>query len=471
MKKKTIVMLTIIFAVIIIAVPSLAEEDGYIFRLKKDAIMLLSENENITHHGGGVYSADSIEDIYDFAPESMIESVIPNFELELYDTDYPYVTSDTSYADQWNLQKIYAQAAREKGLSGKGVKIGIIDSGVDTSHSDLDSTKFHTGYNCIEDDPDEYNTTDTYGHGTNVCGIISAITDNESHLAGIAPNATIVPLKVTNSSSLSAASLFGGIYKAIEYDCDIINMSLGGNLTNEYLIAELKYWIDMASDAGIIIIAAAGNADSTAISYPAGFDNVIAVGSVKEDLTHSKYSQRNETVFISAPGHSVKTLGINDTTSSPIGTSIATPHITAIAALIKEVMPDATTDDIRTILKESATDLGDEGYDTTFGYGLVNVEKIVESISDHIPDLIISDGIKNGVVRIHIHNNSLKVTNATAYLVSYEDNCVSTVSPISYCPSTTGVTSLSDGNNFNNFLLWDSKLVPYIKKYSFNEES
>ncbi len=466
MKKKIIVMLTIIFIAIIISIPSLAKEDGYIFRLKKDSIVLFSENENVTCLGGDVYSADSLEDVYDFAPESMIESVIPNFSLELYGDDYPSVTSDTLYSKQWNMQAIYAHVAREKGLSGKGVKIGIIDSGVDTSHPDIDSSKVLTGYNCIEDDPDEFNTTDIYGHGTNVCGIISAIADNESHLAGIAPNATIIPLKVTNGQSLSAPSLYGAIYMAIEYDCDIINMSLGVNLIDKQQIAELKYWIDMAADAGIIIIAAAGNEDSTAVSYPAGFDNVIGVGSVKKDLSHSMYSQRNNSVFISAPGHGVTTLKIGSTTSSVIGTSFSTPHITAVVALIKEVLPDATLSDIKTILKDSADDLGDEGYDTTFGNGIINIQKVVEHLRPYLPKLVISEGIKNGNPRIHIHNNGQEIKNTFGY---FRDENASAGDGIFYClnkdiaPDT--VTTFSPDGIFSEFLWWDENMKPYIKKY------
>ncbi len=466
MNKKLIIMLATLFAILIIAIPSFAEDDGYIFRLKKDTVMLFSENENVSRIGGDVYYAKSMEDIYKFTSEVYIESVIPNFKLELYDIDYPTVTSDTKYNDQWNHSAILANVAREKGLSGKGVKIGIIDSGVDTSHPDIDSSKILKGYNCIEDDPDEYNTTDIYGHGTNVCGIISAITDNEAYLAGIAPNASIVPLKVTNGSSLSAASLFGGIYMAIEYDCDIINMSLGGNLTDEYLIAELKYWIDMASDAGIIIIAAGGNEDSTAISYPAGFDNVIGVASVKKDLSHSKYSQRNESIFISAPGHGVTTLEIGDTTSSEIGTSIATPHITAIVALIKEVLPDATLSDVKDILKSSSTDLGDEGYDTTFGYGLISVEKVAEHLSPYLPDVVISDGIKDGITRIHIHNNGLEIKNTFGY---FREENASSGDGVFYCLNKDiapdAVTTFSPDRIFSEFLWWDENMKPFIKKY------
>ena len=467
MRKKVIVMIAFIFITLVIAVPSLAEENGYVFKVKSDVVMLYSENEKVNSHGDNMYSADSLEDIYEFVPKNMIEYIIPNIQLELYSNDYPMVTSDTLYSEQWNLQKIYADVAREKGLSGKGVKIGLIDSGVDASHPDIDSSKIITGFNCMNDDDDtnDYDTSDVYGHGTGVCAIISAKTDNESYLAGIAPNASIIPIKITNTGSFDLSVLLDAIETAIYYDCDIINMSLGGNITNKTIINAIKEKIDKAANAGIIIIAAVGNENSTATSYPAGFDNVIGVGSVKKDLSHSKYSQRNESVFISAPGHDVTTLKIGGQTSTETGTSFATPHITAVCALIKEVLPDATLSDIKEILKASTDDLGDEGYDTSFGYGLINVRKVVEQLEPHLPQLVISEGIKNGIPRIHIHNNGAEIKNTFAYFAN--ESTSGNQEDIFLAKKDIDenkVTTISPNMNFNRFFWWDENMKPYIKK-------
>lgn len=135
------------------------------------------------------------------------------------------------------------------------------------------------------------------------------------------------------------------------------------------------------------------------MNYPAGFDNVIGVGSVDEDLTSSYFSQKNESVFISAPGNNIISLYKNNSTTTGLGTSLSAPIVTAVIAIIKEIRPESTLQEIKELLKNTSLDCGVEGYDINYGYGVLNLERIIEEVSDDIPDFIVSQGIINSKKR------------------------------------------------------------------------
>jgi len=123
--------------------------------------------------------------------------------------------------------------------------------------------------------------------------------------------------------------------------------------------------------------------------------------------------------------------------------------------------------EIKELLKKTSTDLGNEGYDINYGYGILNLERIVEEISDDIPDFIISQGIINSKKRIHIHNNSLNSVIANAFFASYGDNNrLEDIEIIENVDFIDGVTNIINEKTYENFFLWDKNLRPYTKKYS-----
>lgn len=215
-------------------------------------------------------------------------------------------------------------------------------------------------------------------------------------------------------------------------------------------------------------VAAVGNSGHTdnAMNYPAGFDNVIGVGSVDEDLSPSYFSQKNDSVFISAPGNNIISLFKGNSTITGLGTSLSAPIVTAAIAIIKEVRPECTLQEIKELLKKTSTDLGNEGYDIDYGYGILNLERIVEEISDDIPDFIVSQGIINSKKRIHIHNNSSDSVIANIFFASYgQNNRLENIKMIEEVNLIDGVTNIVGTEDCENLFLWDKNFRPYTKKY------
>ena len=469
MKKIFVTLIFFICTIICINVNAKDENSGYIVKIKEHSISLMCVTEEITYIGDNLYHADNLNTVYSFIPSENIETIFPDYEFELFYIDYPDITSDIEFDSQWYLDKINADAIRKRGLSGKGIKIAIIDSGINFSHPDFNQSNILQGYNCTFGAEDINDYSDNIGHGTMVAGIIAAQTDNELDIAGIASNAQIIPIKITDSNSLNISSIFLGLEKALETDCDIINMSFGGAITDEEALSVLKGYIDEAEEKGIIVVAAVGNSGHTdnAMNYPAGFDNVIGVGSVDEDLSSSYFSQKNESVFVSAPGDNIISLFKNNSTTTGLGTSLSAPIVTAVIAIIKEVRPECTLQEIKELLKNTSVDYGSEGYDINYGYGILNVENIVEEIGDDIPDFIISQGIINSKKRIHIHNNSSDAVIANIFFASYGDNNhLEDIEIIENVNLIDGVTNIVNGEIYENFFLWDKNLRPYTKKYS-----
>ncbi len=482
-----------------------AEYNGYIVKTKHPMVSMFSLNEDITKIGFNLYHANALEDIEKRFSSSNIEGIIPNVKIKLYNTDYPEITSDTSFDSQWYLEKIGAVSARQKGLTGKGVKVAVIDSGINKSHLDFNKNNILQGYKCMyiqngvdENDNPIYDEiyeasddayTDVAGHGTMVSGIISAAADNEMGIAGIANNAAIIPIKVTDTDEFFLDNLFSGLYMALvdesyNVDCDIINLSVGfipevafENSPDSIPIVKgwIQEYIDYAEDKGVVIVAAAGNegkSGTTYPSYPAGADKVIAVGSVGKDLSVSDFSQKNDKVFLTAPGEYITSLLNTDTIGVKVGngTSFSAPIVTAAVALIKEAYPDITPKQVRQLLAETCVDYGDAGKDTSYGYGILSIENIVDKLSemDKIPNIMITQGKSNSIPRIYIHNNSNNIV-ANGYFAKYDKNTLENSDLSDNINIQSGVNYLPFEEGFDTFFLWDNNFIPYAKKYLITE--
>ena len=314
---------------------------------------------------------------------------------------------DPRLSDQWNLSMLSAPAAWQLS-SGQDVIVAVLDTGINATHEDLTNNIHPGGYDFITDtkssgdgngfdgDPNDEGTS---FHGSHVAGIIAAEADNMKGIAGLAYDAKIMPLRVLgvqdtgSSSDIAQAILYAAGLENTSGNslrADIINMSFG----SEAQSATVKAALDKAYAQGLILIAAAGNIATDTAFYPAAFENVIGVGAVSNDKKRSSFSNFGINLDLVAPGGTgsgsatfdgfqdaiLSTVGANNY-SEYIGTSMAAPHVSAVAALIKQLMPSLNGENFKAAL--------DAGYLTQnlttstadinnfYGKGLIDAAKSV----------------------------------------------------------------------------------------------
>ena len=287
------------------------------------------------------------------------------------------ISNDPFSALQWNLKAIGMEEAWRSGLTGKGVTVAIVDSGFSGTTGDIDKSRVLPGKNCVGGT----GVDDTLGHGTFVAGVIGATKDNGVGIAGIAPGVTIVPIKCYATDETDFAAQAAGIYAAVdEYHCDILNISAG----DPEIVPEVEAAIRHALDEGVIVVAAAGNSGDTQLLYPASYDGVISVSNVGRDLVLSATSNKNDHVWVTAPGREIISLGrLPGTVKMSSGTSFSAPAVAGVAALLKEAFPQMTPADFKEILKVSSKDLGRTGYDIYYGWGLVQAPDAIRAAADY----------------------------------------------------------------------------------------
>jgi hypothetical protein len=320
----------------------------------------------------GLYRCDDTSVLRKLVADGAVEYIEPDCSVALQE-----VPNDTYYEEQWNLEAIHVEAAWDLGYHGGGVRVGIIDTGLNLVHEDLAGVSIAEGFNIIDGSD---NVSDYSGHGSFVSGVIAARSENGKGIAGIADEVTLVPLKCfSRSEETNVSYVIEGIYKAVDdYDCDVINLSLG--LSDD--LRSFRNAISYAVNHGVIIVSAVGNDGGTDLSYPAAYDNVVGVGSVGKNGGASLFSQVNGSVFVTAPGEDIVSIGSSGSEYAiGSGTSFATPHVTALAALAKSVDPEIDTEGFKQLLLESASDRGVVGYDTTYGYGLIDFSAFASALA------------------------------------------------------------------------------------------
>lgn len=265
----------------------------------------------------------------------------------------------------YGIPQIKADKVQAQGYKGANVKVGVLDTGIAASHSDLNVV---SGASFVSGE--SYNT-DGNGHGTHVAGTVAAL-DNSIGVLGVAPNVSLYAIKVLNSSgSGTYSAIVSGIEWATANNLDVINMSLGGPSGS----TALKQAVDKAYASGVVVVAAAGNSgtsgSSSTIGYPAKYDSVIAVGAVNSSNQRASFSSVGPELDVVAPGVSIYSTYPSNTYATLNGTSMASPHVAGAAALILSKSPTLSASQVRDRLSSTATNLGDSFY---YGKGLINVE-------------------------------------------------------------------------------------------------
>jgi subtilisin len=289
-------------------------------------------------------------------------------------------TNQNTFADvadlggnNWGADLVKAPEVWAQGYTGKGVVVAVVDTGVDYNHEDLKNniwtnTKEVAG-NGIDDDGNGYiddnygwnfseknnKTLDKHGHGTHVSGTIAGENNNYG-VTGIAYNSKIMAVKVLDDSgSGSYSSISKGIRYAVDNGANVINLSLGGGSANRTLESAINY----ASSKGVIVVMAAGNDGESSPDYPARYASKsgIAVGAVDSNNNMADFSNRsgtNEISYVTAPGVKVYSSVPNNEYDTYSGTSMATPHVAGIVALMLSANSSLTDSQVRGIVTETA---------------------------------------------------------------------------------------------------------------------
>lgn len=370
----------------------------------------------------------------------------------------------------WGITKMNGEAAWENAAnySGENVVIGLIDTGVDFTHPDLADVFLPGGYDFVNDDADP---TDDQGHGTAMAGAIASV-DNSIGFKGIAYSAKILPFKVCNSSGdCDSVSIAEGIDAAVLAGVDVINLSLGGSAN-----ALIQSAVQAATDAGIIVVAAAGNGGTEGCLYPAGYENVVCVGSTDNTDAKAGFSNYGANLDVMTPGVDISTTLRGGGYGAVSGTSISTAYYSGVAGIVKgmvdeqctanpglSVCPDKRAYILSLLNTTTIRDLGAAGYDTTFGNGVLDLSQIYSATAVTYPSPI--NPVKKGVTytqNIEITNNSTFAAQINSCTVTSKNTTRTQTAPafsISLISQgATQITSISE-NTLYSTVTFDSPVA------------
>lgn len=278
-----------------------------------------------------------------------------------------FVPNDVRYAEQWALPKIGAPTAWSIITNTAAITVAVIDSGVDLSHPEF-AGRLLPGWNFVDKND---NPNDDYGHGTHVAGIIAAAGNNGIGIAGMAWGVPILPLKVLNASGAGYGSdLILALDAARERGAKIVNISLG-TTTNSVALQEA---IDRAVAAGMLVVASAGNTGGNGNTpvYPGASFGVLSVAATDAADRRASFSTRGSTVGVAAPGVSILSTYRGGGYLTMSGTSMSSPLVAGLAALIWSRNPALTAAQVRQQIVDSAVDLGLPGRDDEYGAGRID---------------------------------------------------------------------------------------------------
>ncbi|MED1950531.1 S8 family peptidase [Brevibacillus centrosporus] len=282
--------------------------------------------------------------------------------------------NDPYYTEyQWNLPLIGMEQSWDVSEGSSDVIVAVVDTGVDMEHPEFEG-KLVEGYNVLDG---SNKPQDDNGHGTHVSGVIAAKTNNKDGIAGMTWKSKLMPIKAIGADgSGSAVDIAQGIYWATDHGADVINLSVGNYTSSAALKEACKY----AYDNNVVLVAASGNDASDQPSYPAAYDEVLSVAAVDHLKERADFSNFGDYVDVAAPGVDIPSTYIYSDYASLSGTSMACPHVAALAALVRSVHPDMKSHDVMELIRSSALDLGPPGHDQLYGFGMIDVNRTLRQL-------------------------------------------------------------------------------------------
>ncbi|MBL8851302.1 MAG: S8 family serine peptidase [Planctomycetaceae bacterium] len=315
-------------------------------------------------------------------PQQALAGIARNPNVSLVEPDVEITANDAELDAAWGVQKIGGEIAHTAGATGSGVKVAVLDTGIDYRHPDLDAN-YSGGWDFVNNDADPL---DDHGHGTHCAGTIGA-EDNGVGVVGVAPNCQLYALKVMNANgSGSFSRVIAALQWCVQNGIQVTSNSYGAPSNPGSTVQQA---FDNAALAGIVSIAAAGNSGTSAgtednVNYPARFSSVIAVGATTSGDVRASYSSTGPKIELAAPGSNVYSTTKGGGYGNKSGTSMACPHVAGAAAVLAGV--GLTNDEVRYVLDMSALDLGVSGIDTWYGYGRVDLATALEALATLPPE-------------------------------------------------------------------------------------
>jgi subtilisin family serine protease len=230
------------------------------------------------------------------------------------------------------------------------------------------------GYNFVDNNTDTHDVRD---HGTAVAGTAAAIGNEGRGVAGVSWRSRILPLLVTGATTTYYSDIAEAVTYAADRGARVVNMSLGGTSYSSTLQSAVNY----AWNRGVVIVAAAGNSSSSSPFYPAALENVLAVAATDQSDLRASFSNYGSWIDVAAPGTGIYTTCIGRYCYGQ-GTSFASPQVAGLAALMLAANPGLTNAQVVSLLRSRADDLGSPGFDTTYGYGRINVARAVQAAAE-----------------------------------------------------------------------------------------
>jgi serine protease len=330
--------------------------------------------------------------------EALLEQIRSNPDVEaaepLMTVRASFAPNDPQYAKQWNLKMINMPKAWDKSR-GKGVVVAVLDTGIAYEDykdfkqvPDLKGAKFVEGYDFVNKTS---HANDDHGHGTHVAGTIAQATDNAVGVAGVAFEATLMPVKVLDHfGSGNSAAISDAIRWAADHGAKVINMSLGGGGRSVVMAKAVEY----ARGKGVVVVCAAGNGARGVVEYPAAYPGSVAVGAVGPNGTKAPYSSWGKELDVAAPGGDKsqgEEAGILQNTIDPQdpaksiyayyqGTSMATPHVAALAALLYATGAKNPDQVEKALFASAHPPQGEKGWSETYGHGVVDAEASLKAL-------------------------------------------------------------------------------------------
>jgi subtilisin family serine protease len=302
---------------------------------------------------------------------------MPELSLNrIYSIQDTYLPPDTSM--QYHHAEVDTPAAW-KYSTGKGVTVAVVDTGINTEHAEFEGRILANSYNSVSGVIGFSDIQDNHGHGTHVCGIIGARLDDYNKVCGVAPDSRLMVIKACDEENqLKSGAVLRAINYAADNGADIINLSMGRSYFDENGKIdgdEIEHNIIInAVNKGVVVVCAAGNSKGNRAMFPAAYPEAIAVSAVKQGkVFDDSYSNYGPEIDFSAPGTKIYSTNIGGNSYAiKNGTSMASPVVAGVAALIKSLNPDYTPKQIKNAMVITATDMGDPGWDKFYGYGVVN---------------------------------------------------------------------------------------------------